>query len=283
MTHGVLGLIVCPMVDDNLVYSMKKDPEEKSVFIVQNKNNNSIRKKLDDAGIPYELVLWEDVLANRYEFDRTKFTMLIYMTDLGLHSRPEELKTTVEELATDMQPYVDGIGFYLGTCGNFDWNIPRWCDERGMKPSAMFCDKNGCLCHDCVGVNIAGGPKYAEMQQKYTGHLYIFPAMATNYDEFMEADQAESAATEASLTPEMREVLGIEPGRDGYMRWLLSLGNYEYILKLDTGIGDRESFERDLQSVSERTRLKIKVAEDGWVDLQPTDDLYAKCKSFLQA
>jgi hypothetical protein len=283
MTHGVLGLIVCPMVDDNLVYSMKKDPEEKSVFIVQNKNNNSIRKKLDDAGIPYELVLWEDVLANRYEFDRTKFTMLIYMTDLGLHSRPEELKTTVEELATDMQPYVDGIGFYLGTCGNFDWNIPRWCDERGMKPSAMFCDKNGCLCHDCVGVNIAGGPKYTEMQQKYTGHLYIFPAMATNYDEFMEADQAESAATEASLTPEMREVLGIEPGRDGYMRWLLSLGNYEYILKLDTGIGDRESFERDLQSVSERTRLKIKVAEDGWVDLQPTDDLYAKCKSFLQA
>jgi len=283
MTHGVLGLIVCPMVDDNLVYSMKKDPEEKSVFIVQNKNNNSIRKKLDDAGIPYELVLWEDVLANRYEFDRTKFTMLIYMTDLGLHSRPEELKTTVEELATDMQPYVDGIGFYLGTCGNFDWNIPRWCDERGMKPSAMFCDKNGCLCHDCVGVNIAGGPKYTEMQQKYTGHLYIFPAMATNYDEFMEADQAESAATEASLTPEMREVLGIEPGRDGYMRWLLSLGNYEYILKLDTGIGDRESFERDLQSVSERTRLKIKVAEDGWVDLQPTDDLYAKCKSFLQS
>jgi len=107
--------------------------------------------------------------------------------------------------------------------------------------------------------------------------------MATNYDEFMEADQAESAATEASLTPEMREVLGIEPGRDGYMRWLLSLGGYEYILKLDTGLGDKEEFERDLQKVSERTRLKIKVAEDGWVDLQPTEDLYKKCKSFLQA
>jgi hypothetical protein len=121
------------------------------------------------------------------------------------------------------------------------------------------------------------------MQQKYTGHLYVFPAMATNFDDFMEADQAESAATEASLTPEMREVLGIEPGRDGYLRWLLQLGNYEYILKLDTGIGDRKSFEKDLQKVSERTHLKIKEAEAGWVDLQPTDDIYSKCKSFLQA
>ena len=55
---------------------------------------------------------------------------------------------------------------------------------------------------------------------------YIFPAMATNYDEFMDADQAESEAAEAALTPEAREVLGIEPGRDGYMRWLLSLGGY---------------------------------------------------------
>jgi len=87
----------------------------------------------------------------------------------------------------------------------------------------------------------------------------------------------------AYMTPEMREVLGIEPGRDGSMRWLLSLGGYEYILKLDTGLGDKEEFERDLQKVSERTRLKIKVAEDGWVDLQPTEDLYKKCKSFLQA
>ncbi|MBR4244615.1 MAG: DUF1638 domain-containing protein [Candidatus Methanomethylophilaceae archaeon] len=282
MTHGVLGLIVCPMVDDNLIYSLKKDDEEKNIIVVQNKNNGSIRRKLEEAGMKYELVFWNDILSRNYDLPKDKFTLLIYMTDLGLHSRPEVLKSTVEEITTEMQPFVDGIGFYLGTCGNYEWNIPKWCEEKHFKPGAMFCDKNGCLCHDCVGINIAGGPKYNQMQQKYTGHLYVFPAMATNFDDFMEADQAESAATEASLTPEMREVLGIEPGRDGYLRWLLQLGNYEYILKLDTGIGDRKNFENDLQKVSERTHLKIKEAEAGWVDLQPTDDIYSKCKSFLQ-
>ncbi|MBE6522479.1 MAG: DUF1638 domain-containing protein [Thermoplasmata archaeon] len=283
MTHGVLGLIVCPMVDDNLIYSLKKDDEEKNIIVVQNKNNGSIRRKLEEAGMKYELVFWNDILSRNYDLPKDKFTLLIYMTDLGLHSRPEVLKSTVEEITTEMQPFVDGIGFYLGTCGNYEWNIPKWCEEKHFKPGAVFCDKNGYLCHDCVGINIAGGPKYNQMQQKYTGHLYVFPAMATNFDDFMEADQAESAATEASLTPEMREVLGIEPGRDGYLRWLLQLGNYEYILKLDTGIGDRENFEKDLQKVSERTHLKIKEAEAGWVDLQPTDDIYSKCKSFLQA
>ena len=282
MTKGVLGIILCPMADDNLMYSLGKDPEEKHITVVDHGSNASIRRKLEKAGIPYETINWDEVAAWRYSPDLEKYNILIRTVDLGLHSKPDKLKSTVEDYATDMQPFVDGIGFYLGTCGNFEWNIPEWCKEKEMKPSAMFCDADGCLCHDCVGINIAGGPKYKDLQKAYTGHLYVFPAMATNFDEFMDADQAETAATEESLTDDMREVLGIEPGRDGYLRWLLSLGNYENILKIDTGIGDRDAFERDVIRVSERTRLKIKTAPEGWADLQPTDDLYSKCKSFLR-
>ena len=205
--------------------------------------------------------------------------MMILMLDLGLHSRPEVLKSAVENYTREMQPYADAFGFYLGTCGNFDWDIPGWCAKNGLKPAAMFCDGEGNLCHDCVGVNIAGGPKYNEMQKKYMGHLYIFPSMASNYDDFMNADHPDAMAEE-SLTDDMREVLGIEPGRDGYMRWLLSLGDYKYILKLDTGIGN-EHFDEDLRKISERTRLKIKTAEEGWATLRSTDCLYTKCKSML--
>ncbi len=282
MTHGVLGLIVCPMTEDNLVYSLQKDEEEKNIVIVDNDNNKSFKAKLDKSGIPFRTAAWNDVLSDQFALDRDRFTIVVYMTNLGLHAEPERLKSVVEGITKEMQPYVDGIGYYLGTCGNYNWNIPEWGDNQGYKPSAMFCDENGRLCHDCVGVNIAGGPKYNEMQKKYVGHLYIFPAMATNYDAFMDADKAEAKANGDSLTPEMRELLGIEPGRDGYMRWLFKLGGYEYILKLDTGIGDREHFEEDLKKVSERTQLKIKEAEEGWVDLGPTDALYSKCKSFLQ-
>ena len=282
MTSGVLGVIICPMVDDNLLYSLKKDPEEKMITLIDARSASSLKRKFDKAGIKYDLIDWGDVTAWRYQPVEGAFNILIRTMDLGLHSKPDVLKSTIEEYAVDMQPFVDGIGFYLGTCGNYDWNIPRWCEEKGMKPSAMFCDSEGNLCHDCVGINIAGGPKYNELQKNFVGHLYIFPAMANNYDEFMDADQAESKATEASLTDDMREALGIEPGRDGYMRWLLSLGDYRNILKIDTGIGDRESFDADVEKISERTRLAIKDAPEGWADLQPTDDLYARCKSFLK-
>lgn len=281
MTKGVLGAIVCPMVDDNLVYSLGKDSEEKKIIVIDNEHNGSVRRKMDAACIPYSVVPWKDIASRNYELDRDSFTIVVYMINLGLHSKPEELKSVVEELTVDMQPFVDAIGFYLGTCGNFEWNIPRWCEDRNLKPSAMFCDKNGALCHDCVGINIAGGPRYLDLQKAYTGHLYLFPAMAVNYDDFMEADQAEAAATEASLTDEMRESLGIEPGRDGYMRWLLQQGGYEYVLKIDTGLGDKEEFDREVIRVADKTGLRIKEAEPGWADLQPTDDLYSRCKSFL--
>ena len=281
MTHGVLGIIICPMADDNLVYSLGKDPEEKDIVLIETGYEGQTASKLEKNGIPFRTVPWADVVSGAAGLDSSRFTILIHCTDLGLHSRPDVLKSTVEGIARDFQPYVDGIGFYLGTCGNYEWDIPKWCEEQGLKPGAMFTDENGCLCHDCVGINIAGGPRYKDMQKKYVAHLFVFPAMATNYEDFMEADQADAAATEASLTPEMREVLGIEPGRDGYMRWLFSLGGYEHILKLDTGIGDREEFEKGIQEVARKTGLKIREPEEQWTTLQPTDDLYAKCKSFL--
>ena len=283
MTKGILGLIACPMVDDNLVYSLSKDPEEKNIVIIDNDNNTSIKAKLDKAGIPYSIVAWNDILSRNCTLDGERYTILVYMTNLGLHAEPEKLKSTVENLATDMQSFVDAIGFYLGTCGNYEWSPARWCKEKGFKPSATFHDCNGCLCHDCVGINIAGGPKYNELQKKYVGHFYAFPAMASNWDEFNAADSSNSSASEESLTPEMREVLGIEPEHDGYMRWLFSLGGYEYILKIDTGLGDQDQYEKDLQKVSERMRLKIKIPEENWADLQPTNDLYRECKSFLRS
>jgi hypothetical protein len=280
MTHGTLGIIACPMLDDNLVFGLKKDAEEKYITIIDNKNNGSLRRKLEKELVPYETIGYDDLLAGKYCPDPSKFNVLVLMVDLGLHSRPEELKSAVEKSTREMQPYADAFGFYLGTCGNFNWDIPEWCAKNGLRPAAMFRDAGGNLCHDCVGVNVAGGPRYNEMMKKYTGHFYVFPAMASNYDDFMGADQADALKTEESLTDEIREALGIEPGRDGYMRWLLNQGDYKYILKLDTGIGN-EHFDEDLQKISDRTRLKVKVAEEGWATLHSTNCLYAKCKSML--
>ncbi len=282
MTKGVLGIIICPMLDDNLAYSLGKDDEKKNITVVDNEFNGSLLRKLDRIGQKYDLIKWDDVFCNRYKPKEDEYNILILAINLGLHSKPKVLKEKVEEYAKIMAPYVDSFGFYFGTCGNYAWNIPAWSREVLHKPGAMFCDSQGNLCDDCVGAAIAGGPRYLQMQKTYPGHFYLFPAMATNFNDFMDADQADSAAIEASLTDEMREQLGIEPGKDGYLRWLLRMGDYKNILKIHTGLGDREEFDRDSIDVARRTQLNIIEAEDGWGTLQPTEDIYKNCKSFLQ-
>lgn len=282
MTEGVLGIIGCPMLEDNLIHCLKDDPDAKDIAIIENENIGPLRRKLEARGIPFRLVGMDDVLAGRYVPTEGAFNLLVYEFSLGKHAYPDKLKEDVEDVTGKLQPYVDAIGFYLGTCGNFDWDIPRWCESEGYKPSAMFCDADGNLCHDCVGVAIAGGPRYLEMEKRYPGCMFMFPSMVINYDEFMLANNRESVEATRRLTPDMMEALGIEPGEDGYMRWLLSLGNYRHLLKLDNGIGDEDGgFDEGLEKLKARMRLDVMDAEPGWASTQPTVDLYRKCKMML--
>lgn len=282
MTEGVLGIIGCPMLEDNLIYCLKDDPDAKDIAIIDNENIGPLRRKLDSRGIPYRMVGMDDVLAGRYVPSEGRFNMLIYEFSLGKHAYPDQLKECVEDVTEKLQPYVDAIAFYLGTCGNYEWDIPKWCESKGYKPSAMFCDAEGNLCHDCVGVAIAGGPRYLQMERRYPGYLFMFPSMVNNYEEFMLANNRESVEATKNLTPEMMEILGIEPGQDGYMRWLLKLGHYEHMLKLDNGIGvDDADFDEGLEKLKARNHLDVVEAEPGWASTQPTVDLYRKCKRML--
>ena len=135
MTEGVLGIIGCPMLEDNLVWSLRGDSDEKDIAIVDTGHEGSLRDKLDAHSIPYRVVGEDDALSGRYVPSEGSFNLLVYMLDLGLHSVPEELRSKVEDVAVRMQPYVDAIGFYLGTCGTYHWDIPEWCEGRGMKPA----------------------------------------------------------------------------------------------------------------------------------------------------
>ena len=64
------------------------------------------------------------------------------------------------------------------------------------------------------------------------------PMLEDNLIHCLRNDSEEKDIAE-HMTPEMMEMIGIEPGQDGYMRWLLSLGHCEHMLKLDNGIGKR--------------------------------------------
>ncbi|KQM10056.1 hypothetical protein AOA81_05340 [Methanomassiliicoccales archaeon RumEn M2] len=134
MTHGTLGIIACPMLDDNLVFGLKNDAEEKYITIIDNKNNGSLRRKLEKELVPYETIGYDDLLAGKYCPDPSKFNVLVLMVDLGLHSRPEELKSTVENSTREMQPYADASAFTWAPAATSIGTSPSGAPRTGSSP-----------------------------------------------------------------------------------------------------------------------------------------------------
>ena len=53
MTRGILGVIACPMLEDELIYSVSHDPEEKNVCVLDTPYNGSLKRKLKSNGVRY--------------------------------------------------------------------------------------------------------------------------------------------------------------------------------------------------------------------------------------
>lgn len=282
MTSGVLGVIACPMLEDNLIYSVECDPEEKHITLIENIYNASIKDKMKRKNIIFDTISEYSFFNGKYNPITGAFNIVIIMKSLGLHAEPKILKTDIEEEVKKFQPYVDVLGLYYGTCGNYGWDIPKWCKVNGYKPATMFYDKNKNPIDDCVGVAVGGTAQYLKMQKTYTGYLYLFPAMATNYEDMISFDAPGQKEAIKYLDSEQRQLLGIEDGPDGYLRWLFKIGNYEHILKIDTGIGDVENFDDAVNEVSKRVNLSVVVPNENPSTLDPTNDIYAECKLLLK-
>lgn len=279
MANGILGIIACPMLEDELIYGLTHDPEPKKIYILDNEPATSIRKKMESRGCQYDLISHDEFYAGNIDIGREGYHVVIDMNKLGLHAEPKELKDFVEKQIGSMQPYVDAVGVYYGICGNYGWDITEWCKERNYKPAAVFRDNTGRICDDCVGVCVGGGERYLKLEMEHTGMFYVTPAIADNWQEFM--GDSDVAKQVKGLTPDMMKFLGLR-GPDDYARWLFSVGGYTTILQLDNGLEeDRTHFDRKVEEISKKVKLKILEAEPYWPTLQPAIDLYNNCKKML--
>ncbi len=277
MTKGVLGIVACPMLEDELLYGITNDPEEKNIFLIENKHCESIRKKMERKGIPFRMVT-ENEVFNR-SFDMEGYSILIKMNDLALHIEPKNLRELVEKDVAELNPFVDAVGAYYGLCGNYGWDLTEWAKENGMKPCEMFRDATGRVCDDCVGVAVGGGARYLELEKTYTGMFYVIPAIAHNWRPFMAA--GDSAKAIASMDKEMLEALGIHD-EDSYIKWMFNVCGYQNMVKMDTGLEvDRGEFDREFDKLCEIMELKPIVIGDGWMTIQPAVDIYRRSKGFL--
>ena len=77
MTKGILGAIVCPMLEDELIHSLSTDPEEKSVYVIDTPYNGSLKRKLEYYGVPFTEIDEFDFLNHGAGIDRDRFNVVI--------------------------------------------------------------------------------------------------------------------------------------------------------------------------------------------------------------
>lgn len=278
MAKGVLGIIICPMLEDELIHFMCNDPEVQRIVLLENDYCGSIRVKLDKKGVKYDYIPQSEFDNGNVEFDRDIFNIVIKANNLALHSEPADLKRFIENQIVEIQPHIDALGLYYGLCGNFGWDATRWAKDNGYKPTAVFRSIDGKVCDDCVAVAVGGSDNYLKLEKKYTGMLYVIPAIANNWVDFMMA--GDDAKSLKNLPEETKDALGIHT-HDDFIRWMFEFAGYQYTLKMDTGLGDSEAFDKKYLEVTERVGLKPLVIEDGWVTIECARNIYAECKGYL--
>ena len=268
MVKGTLGIIGCPVLEDEIIYALCKEKEEKRIFLVDTAPACTLKKKLEKKGIPFTLVGEWDFNNGQAGIDRDKgFNIIIVMNKLGLHVWPDVLRKTLEDQILFCQNNFDAIALYYGMCGNAGWDISKWAAEKLDIPVFVARDKNEEVCDDCIGVAVGGHSRYCDFVKKYPGMLFVTPAMAGNWDEY---------------TKELDFTKGFEIMDIHTVKEVFALFGYSNMVKIDTGIGVKgEELEKGYERVSKETGLEPINADPEAVDLYPTERLYEDAKGAL--
>ena len=140
MTRGVLTVIGCPILEDELIYCLRRDTEDKDIYLVEAEPSKSLRAKLDRHGIPYIEIDGRAFNNGLETFEPSRFSIVIKMLDLGLHAEPKDLRAKIEEEIADASASSGVIAIYYGMCGNYGWDISKWAEEKWLGPVFVFRD-----------------------------------------------------------------------------------------------------------------------------------------------
>jgi hypothetical protein len=269
MAKGTLGIIGCPILEDEIIYSLCKESEEKKVYLVDTVPARTLKKKLELHRIPFSLIGEWDFENGFTEVDRDKgFNIVIYMNKLGLHSKPANLRQKLEEEMVLYQSRFDVIALYYGMCGNAGWDVSKWATKALSIPVFVFRDDNEDVCDDCIGVAVGGHSRYCDFVKKYTGMFFVTPAIAENWDEFSD---------ELDFTKGF-EIMNIHTVKE-----VFEVYGYKKAVKIDTGLGTgKEAFEKGCERFSEITGLEFITAAPELINMYPTERLYSDAKSAMQ-
>lgn len=215
----VLSIIACGMLEDELVHVLSQDRDMKQLILVENRECQSLLRKLKAAPHPIHCLprtapldrvsmllnngpgpafqmalkpfLWLPFFKGMHEKMKMKgarqVTVVVNVLRLGLHVDLELLKSAVYENIREMAPFSDGILLFYGSCGHVLGKLEE--DFAGLDcPLYFLKDERGETVEDCISLAFGGNEAYAEamLSCQGMGTIYLTPMWASNWKKMEE-------------------------------------------------------------------------------------------------
>lgn len=255
----VMTIIGCRMFEDEIMHLLEKDPEIGKVFVVENEDCGGIIRKMDGAGIAYN-VLPPGEIPEKSAGKDGDLTLVIYMLELALHAIPENLKKTVYSKVELMAPCSDGVLLFYGLCGNVLGKIEEDFKDLDCRVCILK-EENGEIVDDCIGAVLGGRGRYLEVLKscRGVGTFFLTPMWAVNWREMVRT---------AGLSQ--------DPDDIKMSKFVFDYAGYKRVARVDTGLDYEKDFDACVKEFS--TLFEFEVT-DLKGTLQLVETCYAKTKA----
>ena len=257
---GCLGIVGCPILENEIVHTVKRDEEVSRVYVIENEDSQNLLRKLRRSGAKAQIhSIRQDELDTLPE---NGFNLLVLMKSMALHEDSQKLRNGVTEAVKIIGPKCRSVMLFYGLCGNAFKDTSEVEKETG-KTLTLLTDDEGRPVDDCIAAVLGGTDGYLRLLKRYPGVFYLTPGWAENWRE---------------LIHKMELTRGIKKDDLSMLKLLFELTGYKKALKLDTGLGDQECFERHVDDFIREFNFEKATLEKEFITLDAVDHSYERAK-----
>lgn len=261
---SVLGIIGCPVLEDELVYLLSSDDEISRIYVIDNGECENFIRKLKKSAPEMELTLIDEGSIPSVRSD-AGLTVIVCMMSIGLHEYPEELRNEVLATARKLESSCGAILVFYGLCGNAFKNFDE-ISKQIQCPVVILTDETDRIVDDCIAVPLGGTDQYLALLKRYPGVFYMTPGWAENWE---------------VLLSKMELFRGTDASDVETLKFIFDMAGYSKVLKIPTGLGDAETLDRKTTEFARIFGFEEHCLEKEWCSLKVIKHSYSKVKSFL--
>ena len=261
-----LSILGCKILQDEIVWLLKNDPNIDETIIVENDNVAEFEEKLDREGIAYAGIPPKDMPHAIGKRENDSFRVIIEIFELGLHEYPKDLKSRVYEEIERIRVFSDGLLLFYGLCGNVLGDVENDFsnEEKGFIVRILRDEER--IVDDCIAATVGGSSKYCELLKAHSSKPTFFftPMYASSWNELVSQNRHYSDPEKAL---KMTKMLFKEVG-------------YSRVAKVNTGLTYVKDIDKKIKEFADLFEFEI-------IEIEGNQEIFKKCyysiKDELQA